>query len=438
MADKIEKFFLFARVFAEKLPDMIFKSGRDANGEDRNAQLKTFFKYLSLLHPAFGLVNLFVPQEQGESQLQQIKRMFDEVNTNMKRLENELKMGIEHLKVFTAMSHIQTGFDAVVELQTSTNPDSWKSNIQLTQGPTIEKDLNVVLDALSIFETLYNHSNGNRQEIVDLGAVLSVHVMSGLVVSETCESIKPAHERRPDGERTSRVSSKFQRFTQTVRSYTDRCEENVSANMEADVESLLKKNREKSISENCEILGNFLKLKYNWLRISVFVYDRETRERHSRSNLISGNSSTRGQILKLDFEGKNTVVRYYKSDGEITDELKRRVTDILDNYTFTKREIRYYPNSGAIVRAFKAAEIPCESLDVYPSSVLYCERERVSHFGMDVVYWSLHQYACEERTRNGYRINMPIEENVDYFVNLNTIYTADIIGVADPASCILL
>ena len=208
MADKIEKFFLFARVFAEKLPDMIFKSGRDVNGEERNAQLKTFFKYLSLLHPAFGLVNLFVPQ--GESQLRQIERMFDEVNTNMKRLENELKMGIEDLKVFTAMSHIKTGFDDVAKQQTSTNPDSWKSHIQLTQGPTIEKDLNVVLDALSIFETLYNHSNGNRQELVDLGAVLSVHVMSGFVVSETCESIKPAHERRPDGERTSRVSSKFQ------------------------------------------------------------------------------------------------------------------------------------------------------------------------------------------------------------------------------------
>ncbi len=212
------------------------------------------------------------------------------------------------------------------------------------------------------------------------------------------------------------------------------------------MERLLKKNREKSLSENCEILGNFLKLKYNWLRIWVFVYERETKERKSRSDLISGNSSTRGQILKLNFEGKNTVVRYYKSDGEITNELKRRVTDILDRLTFTGQSIRYYPDAGKIVRAFKAARIPCESLEVFPSSVFYHERERVSHFGMDVVYSKLHQLhqlgdeeitsqlhqlGVEEITRN----NMPVG---DYFVNLNTIYTADIIGVADPASCILL
>ncbi len=67
----------------------------------------------------------------------------------------------------------------------------------------------------------------------------------------------------------------------------------------------------------------------------------------------------------------------------------------------------------------------------YPSSVFYHKKERVSHFGMDVVYSKLHQLDGEEITRNN---RMPVG---DYFVNLNTIYTADIIGVADP-TCILL
>jgi hypothetical protein len=55
---------------------------------------------------------------------------------------------------------------------------------------------------------------------------------------------------------------------------------------------------------------------------------------------------------------------------------------------------------------------------VYP--VRLHERERVKHFGMDVVYSKLFHLV-----------------EIDYLVNLNTIYTADIIGVADP-TCVLL
>jgi hypothetical protein len=70
-------------------------------------------------------------------------------------------------------------------------------HLKRTQGPTIEKDLNVVFDALSIFQSLYDTSNGNRQKIVHLGVVTCVYIVAGFIVCEACESAKPVNERRP-------------------------------------------------------------------------------------------------------------------------------------------------------------------------------------------------------------------------------------------------
>ena len=96
-------------------------------------------------------------------------------------------MDIERNRVFTAMSHIRTGYETVQQMETSTNPESWKLVLQTTHGPNIELDVNVVLDALSIFETLYNLSNGDRQKITDFAAAISFNIAMGFIVYETCE-----------------------------------------------------------------------------------------------------------------------------------------------------------------------------------------------------------------------------------------------------------
>ena len=300
--DRVEKFLQFARVFAERIP---------------------MLRGLALIHPAFGIFNLLVPTGENPSQriLDQLERGFEDVNNNLKRLELELKMEIERNRVFTAMSHINTGYYAVEQMQTSANPDSWKSNLKTTHGPTIEKDVNVVLDALSVFETLYIQSNGYRQKIIDLGAAISVNVVKGFIVFETCEDLKPENERRPVDERRSGILTKFQTVIDTVKRYTDMCEEKVSSNMEADIDRLLRENINKHERTTCEILGEFLKLKYDWLRISVIVYEIPEPCRGMVKGEFSftrpRNSSTRGHFLKLEFAKKNTSVRYYKSDGRI-------------------------------------------------------------------------------------------------------------------------
>jgi len=302
--ERAEKFLLFARVFAERT---------------------TVLRHFALIHPAFGLFNLLITttgENPNQRILDQMKRGFEEVNDNLRRLENELKMEIERNRVFKAMSDIETGYNAVQQMETSTNEVAWKLDLKATHAPTIEKDVNVVLDALSIFEALYNQSNGDRKKIVDLGAAISVNITMGFVVYETCEDLKPEGERRPVDERRQGIFSKFQTLIDTIKRYTDMCEENVSSNMEADIDRLLRENKKKDSSTTCENLGKFLELKYDWLWISAIVYSVFKRDccggvwaEHSIARRPYDNSSERGRFLKLEFEEKNTCVRYYKKSG---------------------------------------------------------------------------------------------------------------------------
>ena len=419
MGDKAEKFLLILRVFAEKIPGLISQS--DA------ANLKELLQCLALIHPVFGLVNLFVPPGENQMQkiLEHIDRGFEEVNNNIKKLEGEVTMGIESLKVFTAVSHIKTGFDDVMQLQTSINPNSWKLHIKNTHSPTIEKDVNVVLDAMSVFEALYEQSNGDQQKIINLGAVISVYAMSGFIVCETCEGLKPADEKRPDAERRSGYSRRFATLIQTVERYTDMCEEKVSENMESDIERLLRKNGNKNLSENAKILNEFLSSKYDWLKTSVLVYDYRQISGETHSFVKSGNSKTRGQFSKLKFENKSTVVHYYKADGEVTERAKGRVEDILKNLKVNS----YYVDrhSNAILKALKVAGIACESIDCleYQSPSNF----RPDFFGIDVIGYAEKSAAMS---------NVVVQTNFEYFVNLSTNSGQDAIDVPPNTGCIIL
>jgi len=72
-----------------------------------------------------------------------------------------------------------------------------KLHLERTHSRSIEREVNVVFDAISIFETLYNKSNGDRQKIISLGVVTSVYIFAGFITCEACENIKPINERRP-------------------------------------------------------------------------------------------------------------------------------------------------------------------------------------------------------------------------------------------------
>ena len=99
----------------------------DLIDKENAKNLKTFLECLSLIDPVFGqFANFLIPEENEiEKVLKRIEEGFKEVNDNLKKVEHELKMELETLKVFTAMSHIKTGYDDVVQMETSANPDSW-------------------------------------------------------------------------------------------------------------------------------------------------------------------------------------------------------------------------------------------------------------------------------------------------------------------------
>ena len=175
----------------------------------------------------------------------------------------------------------------------------------------------------------------------------------------------------PDIEWVLAITTKFQAFQETIKYYVDMCEDHVSKHIETDMVRLLQENRGKSDSENCQILGEFLQLKYDWLRISVLISISSftSRERHSFAK--SGNSKTREKIFKLNFEGKNIVVRYFRPDGEISNEVKERVIFFLDSAllgtTFgLNHGLQNHCNK--ILNFFKNGKIPCESIDVCGSS----------------------------------------------------------------------
>ena len=208
--------------------------------------------------------------------------------------------------------------------------------------------------------------------------------------------------------------------------YVDMCEVHVSKHIEADMVHLLRENRGKNDEENCQILGEFLKSKYGWLRISVLISSSSLTYEGCHSSAKSGNSRTRGQILKLNFEKKNTVVHYFRPDGEVPDELKKSVIFFLDkasrgNTLRLSHDLQNHCNE--ILDFFKNGKIPCESIDVLGRTA--------SHYGIDTVhnrhFFNTLQYAIQ--LPFGMFFSPGQFETVRYFVNLNANFTDGIIAI---------
>jgi hypothetical protein len=93
MAGRYADFFSNLNYIRQVIPDMVDK---------KNAKnLKALLQCLTFIHPVFGkVVDFLIPEENEiERVVEIIEHGFKEVNDNLKKLENELKMQLESLKV---------------------------------------------------------------------------------------------------------------------------------------------------------------------------------------------------------------------------------------------------------------------------------------------------------------------------------------------------
>jgi len=119
MVDKVNNLFSFLDALNRNISNMISK--------ENAKNLKTFLDCLKMISPMLAFVYPIFTSEvnQLDQVSEQIERGFEEVNNNLKTLENELKMELESSKVFTAMSHIKTGYYDVIQMEASENPITW-------------------------------------------------------------------------------------------------------------------------------------------------------------------------------------------------------------------------------------------------------------------------------------------------------------------------